>query len=102
MTASGALFTAYFLSHANYPTAVIGFAGLWLSFVFVVCEVVLSFTMACQNKVAREKVGNSHKEAFKHRHWLALWSIRILMPSVYVIVGAYWAFLSIQKICLPA
>ena len=87
MTASAVLFRAYF--SPEYSDAPVQYAGLWLSFVFLVCEIVLSYTMARQHKVAREIAGEDRK-IFQHRHWLALWSIRVLIPSIYILVGIYW------------
>ncbi len=93
MTATGALFNAYFTPTVHYPLRVVSFAGFWLAIVFLVCEIVLSFTMAKQNSVAEAKAGEKYKDAFLHRRWLALWSIRLAIPSVYVLSGAYWFYL---------
>ena len=100
MTASGALFGAYFAKDSTFPAIPIIFAGFWLAVVFLACEIALSFTMARQNKVAQEKALGLHPNAFRHRHWFALWAIRILVPSIHIIVAGYWSYLYIHLLCL--
>lgn len=90
MTANAALFNAYFTTSINYPPTLVAFAGFWLAIVFLGCEIALSFTMAAENSVAREKAGAHHRNAFRHRNWLALWTIRLLIPSIYILSIVYW------------
>ena len=93
MTATGALVNAYFSKEPEFPHAWILFAGCWLAAVFLVIEIVLSFTMARLNKTASIKAGESHTDAFSHRNPIALWTIRIAMPSIYVLVAIFWIYL---------
>jgi hypothetical protein len=102
MTATGALFSAYFLSlpdnhSVHYPLAGVALAGLWLSITFAVFEINLSFTMACQHNVARTKANDP--SSFPHRRKLALWSVRLLTLSIYVAVASCWVVLLLRALC---
>lgn len=101
ITSNAALFSAYYTtvsstsSAMKYPSLPICVAGCWLAVVFLICEISLSFTMACQNNVAKKIIQNNpfNELLFKHRTRTALWSIRILIPSIYVGSEAYWIFI---------
>src|SRR6266705_2904953 len=67
MTVSGALFVAYFSQNIPYPLISVAVAGLWLAVVFLGCEIALSFTMARQNSVAKEMLGEARQNIFRHR-----------------------------------
>jgi hypothetical protein len=102
MTVNGALFTAYYSTTVRYPLGLIAFAGFWLALVFLTCELALSFTMAMQNAVAREQVDETlRQKVFRHRHPVALWSIRLALPSIYLLAGAYWAEVRLDQPCTP-
>ena len=101
MTATGALVNAYFSGVSSLPSAWVLFGGLWLAIVFLVIEIVLSFTMACHNKTAKIKAGDSHNDAFSHRHSIALWAIRIALPSIHVFVAIFWIYLLLRS-CGPS
>lgn len=90
MTAMGALGAAYFSTLVHYPSRAVAIAGTWLSVVFLGCEISLSFTMAKQHAVAMTMAGTAYKDHFRRRHPIALWAIRLLIPTVHVFAGLYW------------
>ncbi len=93
MTATGALVNTYYSNIIGLSRLWILFAGLWLAIVFVIIEIVLSFTMSRHNKTAKNKAGDSHKDSFIHRHPIALWAIRIAIPSIHIFVAIFWVYL---------
>lgn len=100
MTASGALFNAYYTPARGIPLGPTAFLGFWLALVFLVCEITLSFTMSRQNKVAREMAGQTYKTKFTHRHWLLLWPVRVLLPSIHLFIGIFWGRILYSILCV--
>lgn len=92
LTVTGALVTAYSAAQPYFQVSVVALAGLLLSAAFLTLEIVLSYNLASLNEKARALAHPLHGDIFPHRHWLPLWSVRILAVSLISSIGLFWTF----------